>query len=740
MGLDKFVCMRAARVVWGALVNHGSMAGYKKLFPYREISPFLLRTANPCYRPNKLSRREIWSSPRPQGPGQFGVENLHVPSDFDEITRTTIERSDELVQKICSMPPSLDCLATVDLVSDVLCQAVDLAELCRNVHPSPEWLEAADRCYNQIATYMEKLNTNIEVYHAIARIAENHPLMDTFTEEQVRVVKLLMKDMQLRGIALEESDREQVSDYENTLRNLSTQFARVIFASEEEIPMERGFENHLRDLPYSTQQRIRTQGAGRLMLPNDADAIGSVLRWCTSGKYRKSAYMGAYGTTSSKVQKNLRTLKQLLEIRHALATKVGFTSFADLSIHSNMVESTDAVEHFLQNVARTLRPRALEELSMIQAAKGEAYPGNISNNVYPWDTSFYMGMLKAEAHDLESDSLTAYFPISNVIEGLDIIIDRLFDHSFVRTEMCTSENWTSTISRNDLMRFELRNNKTGNVVGTVYFDIWSRPNKISGAATFVIRSGRALPNGYQTPSCAVVCSFGKPQLGGTACLSHSELQTLFHEMGHVLHQLLARTEYQHLSGTRGPELDFMEIPSTLMENFAWDYRVLRTFARHHRTGETITKDLVERLRKSKHMFSAMETLDTTVLAMVDQALHASQPLGETTTAAHVRIHDKYHVISSAPDTHWHSQFSHLTQYGAGYYSYLYSRVYSSHIWYEKFYHDPLSAEAGRAYLEGILVHGGGKDPKKLLHDYLGGDAKVEYLIADISGTSLPAKM
>lgn len=192
-------------------------------------------------------------------------------------------------------------------------------------------------------------------------------------------------------------------------------------------------------------------------------------------------------------------------------------------------------------------------------------------------------------------------------------------------------------------------------------DLFSRRNKFNGSATFAIKLG---PKPI-VPTVALVCDFdSRPH---PTLLFHYELETLFHEFGHCLAGLLSRTQYQHVNGMRAA-LDFVETPSTLMEFFAWDYRILRLFARHYITGDVLPKELLIEQKKGKQLFSALETQQQVCLALFDQTIHGWNPHQSktmSTTTVLEQLQNQHTFIPFVPGTHWHSTFGHLVGYGAG---------------------------------------------------------------------------
>ncbi|XP_052726529.1 mitochondrial intermediate peptidase, mitochondrial isoform X8 [Vigna angularis] len=273
-------------------------------------------------------------------------------------------------------------------------------------------------------------------------------------------------------------------------------------------------------------------------------------------------------------------------------------------------------------------------------------------------------------------------------------------------------------------------------LGYLYLDLYSRKGKYPGCAHFAIKGGRRISQTeYQLPIVALVCNFPGSQNPSAVRLNHWEVETLFHEFGHALHSLLSRTDYQHFSGTRAV-LDFAEIPSNLFEYYAWDYRVLRKFARHYSTGEQIPQKLVESMQGARDMFAATELQRQIFYALVDQTLFGEQPLPHGDISSVVaELKGEHTNYGHVEGTHWETRFSHLLNYGAGYYSYLYAKCFAATIWKKLCEEDPLSSTTGFALRTKFLQHGGAREPDALLNDLMG-DGIYRYhdggIVPDIS--------
>lgn len=323
--------------------------------------------------------------------------------------------------------------------------------------------------------------------------------------------------------------------------------------------------------------------------------------------------------------------------------------------------------------------------------------------------------------------------------------------------------------------------RSGEPLGTLYLDLFSRERKQPLSATFTLSAGDRrrrgaapagagegagagagedpadCPSTLPLPTVAIVCSFssaggaagtsgsghgshgshdGRHSRAATTLLAHSELTTLYHEFGHALHALLARTEMQHLSGVRGP-LDFVECPSLLFERFASDWRVLRTWATHVRTGERIPEQTVRRLRASAVDFAGYDSALQLHYSRADLAFHGPNPPVADTTACVRALHESAFgpALPWVEGCAWHASFSHLVGYSGGYYSYLWCRALSAQLWHERFAEEPLSASAGAELRQRLLEPGNAQAPADMMGAMLRGKAlSTEAFVRELTTT------
>ncbi|KAJ0099535.1 hypothetical protein Patl1_19934 [Pistacia atlantica] len=484
--------------------------------------------------------------------------------------------------------------------------------------------------------------------------------------------------------------------------------------------------------------------------------LHSVLQWTSDDEVRKMAFVQG----NSVPHANHEVLDKLIAARHELAQIMGYRSYADFMVQPNMASSPEVVKSFLLEMNKMIKPKADEEFKAIRNFKRKIC-GQRFVDLEPWDEAYYAAMMKSSTYNLDSSVVAPYFPLPQCIEGLKVLVESLFGATFHSVPLAPGESWHPAV-----LKMSLYHPEEGDM-GYLYLDLYSRAGKYPGCANFAIKGGRRISETeYQLPcgTCAIwlslsqthclcivchiavvalICNFSGSHNSSTVRLNHCEVETLFHEFGHALHSLLSRTDYQHFSGTR-VVLDFAETPSNLFEYFAWDYRVLRRFAKHYSTGEIIPEKLVNSLQGARDMFAATELQRQIFYALVDQTLFGEQPCPTRDTSSIVAdLKTQYTSWNHMEGTHWQIRFSHLINYGAGYYSYLYAKCFAATIWQKLCQEDPLSLATGTALRTKLLQHGGAREPAHLLNDLVG-DRILTYcnggIIPDITSFSDEVKL
>ncbi|GMH08798.1 hypothetical protein Nepgr_010638 [Nepenthes gracilis] len=649
--------------------------------------------------------------------GLYGIDHLKNPKGFQRLVDDAIERVGDLMNFISRMPSSAEIIRAMDEISDTVCSVVDSAELCRHTHSNRNFIEEANKAALRMDEYLHYLNTNHILYKAVLK-AELEG--NVITKEAQRAASYLRLDFEKGGIHLSAEKLKRVNELNMNISHLCREFNKNIMADPGYVDIYPATRipkclHHLVkpiDLPASGSSQMRSREGVEekgCRLVTDPGSLSSILQWASDAEIRRMAY--AKG--NSVPHANLGVLDKLMAARHELAQIMGCKSYAEFSVRTNMASSPEIVTAFLLEMSKVVRPKADEEFEAIRNFKREQ-TGRIFEDLEPWDETYFTAMMKARTYSLESSVVSSYFPLTQCIEGLKVLVESLFGATFHRISLMPGESWHP-----DVIKLSLQHPDEGDL-GFLYLDLYKRKGKYPGCAHFAIKGGRRISEAeYQLPIVALVCNFSSALDPSTAKLNHWEVETLFHEFGHALHSLLSRTDYQHFSGTR-VALDLAETPSNLFEYYAWDYRVLKRFARHYSTGEIIPEKLVESMKGAKRMFAATELQRQVFYAMIDQKLFGepSSPSRDTISVV-ADLKEQYTSWKHVEGTHWHTRFSHLLNYGAGYYSYLYAKCFAATIWKKLCEEDPLSPATGAALRTKFLQHGGAMEPVDLLNNLVG---------------------
>jgi len=610
----------------------------------------------------------------------------------------------------------------LDTLSSRLCLLLDTAEVCASSHSDASAREAASKSYSLLSMFVTKLNMDSILYKPLASVVDNDALFGGLSDEEQRIGKSLKLEFERDGIHLAESKKVGVEKLQAELRAAEQAFSRVEHTGVGEVELT------LKESGQLLMDSLSLSRFGRVVPPKvlmrvDIPILNLVLRTASDGDVRKRFYLKAHSDNS------LSVLNRLIKTRAELASLLGFKSYAHMTTSYRMAGSPERVNEFLKGFTKSISSTAKRQTEMLGELKG--------GKIQAWDVAYFSNKLLDAKYGSLLAQASSYFSVTQCLNGLELVTKELFGINFKQVPMDPGEAWAD-----DIQKIVLTEQDGGHEVGVLYLDLYYRPGKYPNPAHFQVQCAhlsRPLEyffnddesrNEYQLPSSVLVCNFDK----SCQSLQHTQVQTLFHEFGHALHTLLSRTEFQHLSGTRG-ELDFVETPSQLMEYFCYDERVLKKFAFHHETGEAIPSEVVNALRGSKRMFQAMEVQQQTMFAACDMKLFSDSELLDEGSATEelIKLHDAYTQVPHVPGTFWLTKFSHFVNYGAAYYSYTFARAFAADLWYTCFHKDPLNREVGMAYRNNILRHGGTRDPNAMMQDMLKRPPQFDAFINEIKG-------
>lgn len=668
---------------------------------------------------------------RTKTPGCFGLPGLHDAEDWQRIADFCVQDCVALAESIRSQPtPSTLTLQLFDDLSDKLCQVLDVAELCRNVHPQEDFVQAAKNAYVRVSTVVQHLNADKSIYEPLCALYDQHKVASKchmkqkhlLPEEDAIMVKSLKDDFERGGIALKQSEKNRLIELQQEINELGSDF----ISHSAEVPAFIHIRaSELRHLPSSISSVASPSlSCAGYEVPATATNIQLIMKWCREPSLRERVYRLSNNPDPSKTN----ILNDLLKKRLELASLLGQESYAQLMFSDRLASSPSDVLSFLNELSYSVRDHALRERKAIETAKLRTEPRASNHNkpeIHGWDRSFYIGRLKAQDFNLSSVDISPYFSLQSCLSALSGIVENIFGIRLVRIQPAPGELWHPDVEKVEAV------DRNGEAIGYIFLDLYPRNGKYTHAAHFSITCGRQ-PSGhsaYQVPVVALVCNFGVHFQSGQRLLSMSEYETLFHEFGHSLHSILSRTKYQHLSGTR-VTTDLVEVPSHVFEHFAWDPRVISKYARHYQTGESLATKVVKSLCASRNGFVATDLQLQTLFSAMDLHYHGKN-LPNGTLEIFERLQRELTVFKPDDGVAVPLTFHHIVGYGAGYYSYIFARILSAQIWDVVFERNPFSREGGTRFRRGLLALGASRDASSVIKGLLGENVTCNAFLRDI---------
>ncbi|XP_068123044.1 mitochondrial intermediate peptidase [Hyperolius riggenbachi] len=639
--------------------------------------------------------------------GLFGVPELSSPQGFQIVQDNALRKSESLVERVCTAPPSAETVKMFDQLSDELCKVADLADFVKSAHPDSSFREAAEDACRNISTMVEKLNTNVELCHSLRTLLEDKSLMESLDPETRRVAELFLFDFEISGIHLDEEKRQRAVGLNVAIADLSSEFL-----------MGSNLPNRIEMSVMPEHIRSQFAREGKYI------QIGGLHADSPNDLVREAAYKIFLYPNS----KQLACLEELLKSRNDLAQLVGYPTFAHRALLGTIAQTPETVMLFLEKLSSKLRERTMKDFEMILEMKMKLNPTN--PDLMPWDPPYYAGVLRAERYNIEPSLYSPFFSLGACMEGLNSLFNQLLGISLYSEQPEKGEVWCEDVRKLAVVH------ETEGLLGYIYCDFFHRLEKPPQDCHFTIRGGRLKEDGeYQLPVVVLMLNFPQSTKSTPTLLTPGMMENLFHEMGHAMHSMLGRTRYQHVTGTRCAT-DFAEVPSILMEYFASDYRVVNQFARHYQTGQALSKPMVSRLCESKKVGAASDMQLQVFYSMLDQIYHGKHPLKGSTTDILKDTQLEFYGLPYVPHTAWQLRFSHLAGYGAKYYSYLMSRAVASMVWKQCFMKNPFDRMMGERYRREMLAHGGGKEPMNMVEGMLqkcpSVDDFVDALVSDLN--------
>ena len=630
-------------------------------------------------------------------PGHIPEATDFILSEADKIKNQILEIDNNSRSFDNTLLKLDDLYATVGSVSGP-------GYLMGSVHVEKAIREEGLASSKKVQNYYTDLSLDEDLYQAVLAYSKSNEASE-LTGHKKKFLDDTMLSYKRSGFLLPAEDRKEVKTVLDRLTELGLEFDKNIRSSQDTLFLK---ENELEGLS-DNYKKERLQKDGTYAIDTSYPSYSPFMKLAESDDARRRLRF-KYNNRASDV--NIEVLDDIYRNRIKLVELLGYKSYAEYRTEDRMAKNPKNVWDFENDLKQKLRPKAVRDVSEMLKIKS-LRNGIKAKVIHPWEAGYYENQVKLKKYSLDSEEVKKYFEFNNVTQGLFTIYQTLFNVRFQRVE-------NASVWHEDVQMFSIYDKTNNRLIGDFYLDMFPRANKYSHAAAFGFRSGKLTDNGYRRPATALVCNFPKPTEFQPSLLTHDNVETYFHEFGHLVHGVLTKSELVSYSGTSVPR-DFVEAPSQMLENWVWQKESLALFAKHYESGKVIPDALLDKMIAAKNINSGTKGLQQVYYGILDFTLNdIYDPDGDKSSTDIVKeLQNQVTLYPYQKGTHQQASFGHLNGYGAAYYGYKWSEVYAQDMF--SIFRDKgiLDAETGLKYRTIILEKGGTEDPLDLVKEFLG---------------------
>lgn len=578
---------------------------------------------------------------------------------------------------------------------------------------SVENSEATQKAYEaslpQLSMFYSKIAQNEALFEKIKQLHSQNA-------EAQKVIDNEIRGFVLSGANLPLEQKKELEAINLKLSELSNKFSQNLLDATNAYELIIEDEQDVEGIPKSDLALAKTEIEGKTVYKFTLQ-IPSYLAYMTYGinrAYREELYK-AYAT---RAPQNAKLIDEILELRQQKAKLLGFNNFSEYSLAEKDASSTEDVTHFLEELARLSLPQAKLELTELRLF---AQTSDDIASLQPFDVGYYSEKLKKIKFNFDESMTKPYFEQSKVLRGLLDVVSELFLVKFRAVEVTV---WNEKVQTFDIY-------KNDALSGRIYFDLEARKNKSGGAWMNDWETHFHNTEGHlHLPSAFVVCNFSPSTSENSSLLRHDDVVTLFHEMGHAIHHLFGTCTERSVSGINGVAWDVVEFPSQFLESFAYEKPILKRFAFHYETGESMSEKLLDKIKETKNYQAALGILRQVELSLFDFNLHKAVYKGDEVQSLVDDIRETTALLDVPSYNKFQNGFSHIFSggYAAGYYSYKWAEVLSADAFFACIDEHGFNQEKAEGYQKYILNRGGSEDMSSLYKQWLGREPKVESLL------------
>ncbi len=627
------------------------------------------------------------------------VDAKVIRQAVEQIIRLSEKRVSKIILglKPGSGPGSV--LAAYDLMSYDLNDLSAKLGLISQTYPDDSSRNAANEGSQTLSDYQTSLILNEAFYKAFKKYADASlpslkPNQKKYVQEQIRI-------FENNGMKLDSSGRKKLQSISDKMTMLGISFDRNIGMYKDSIVFS---EKDLQGIP-EMQKKVWRRQAGLYVLYVNTPNFTEIIEHASLNDTRKLMLMRYLNRA---YPQNLKVLDSLLYYRQQYAKLLGYRSYAAYALTDKMAANPQTVWNFENNLVQKLTPRVTNDIATVRALKHQMHP-ELPDSIFYWDVRYYKNVLLDTKYQLNTDELKEYFEMNETIKGLFEVYHRIL--GITVKEISGRPTWYTKV-RSFEMYVGTRK------VGNFYFDLYPRQDKYTHFACFPISEENMIGGKEILPVAALICNFPEGAKGDPTLLSHEDVITFFHEFGHLVHFMVVRSNLASQPYTI--KSDFVEAPSQFLENFCWEYKPLKIFAKNYKTGEVLPQSLFNKLKATQHVLDGISYMQQLYYGLVDFTFEDKYDSIKGTDLTTVSKNLNRITQVPFPDgTHFIASFGHLSGYGANYYGYLWSLVFAQDIFsvFEK--NGVMDAKTGERYRKEILEVAASEEEMDMLRNFLG---------------------
>jgi oligopeptidase A len=660
------------------------------------------------------------------------IRAAHVEPGGAELLRDAREKLERLAAD--TGPRTFEnTMLAYEAITERLEYAMSVVRHLESVATYPELRAAFNAVQPAVSEFQSNILLHEGLWAAIQRYAATAEA-ESLTGTRRRFLKKTIDDFKRHGAALDPAGKARLAEIDVELSKLTTRFSEHVLDSTNSFELVIAEAPKLAGLPESAiaaaKQSAEAKGLAGWRFTLQGPSYLALMTYLNDAAIREQVYHAYNVRATSGDFDNREIVTRILDLRRDKAQLLDFTDFADLVIDDRMAHTGERAQEFLNNLrAKTEAAFIRENESLREFRRG--IEGSGAPDLEPWDIAYYAEKQRAALYDFDEEALRPYFPLAKVVEGMFSIFGRLF--GIVVRPQSGVPVWDPKVSY-----YTIHDEPGGTLLGSFYADWFPRENKRGGAWMDAFLTG--LPG--VKPHLGLICGNLTPPVGAKpALLTHREVETIFHEFGHLLHHCLSHVEVRSLAGTNVP-WDFVELPSQIMENWCWERESLDLFARHYETGKPIPAELFEKMKRARTFRSANAQMRQLAFGVLDLSLHRTySPARDGDVMEYARkILQAFSPAKLPPDYGMLAAFTHLfaspVGYGAGYYSYKWAEVLDADAFTRFRQTGVFSRETGMQFREKILSKGNSEDAAQLFRSFMGRDPDLNALL-ERSGLAVP---